>query len=125
MQPGGSGSNHTDGAAQDQARGSDFTPCSAPVMLAVRPEKRFQLMLGPGQLRHCRAGQESGPVTPGDLPEGPQRRCQRARRRLGPRHCAQESPAAALPRRGLRLRLVAEDGGRLMDPVIPHPYVGP
>ena len=125
MQPGGSGSNHTDGAAQDQARGSDFTPCSATVMIAVRTEKLFQIIIGPGQLRHCIAGKESWPVTTGDLPEVPQRRCQRASRSLVPRHCAQESPEAALHRRGLMLLLVAEDVGRLMDPVIPHPYVGP
>jgi hypothetical protein len=94
-------------------------------MIAVWTAKLFQLIIGPGQIRHGRAGKESGLVTPGDLPEVPQRRCPRASRRLVPRHRAQESPEAALHRRGLVLFLVAEDVGRLMDPVIPYPYVGP
>ena len=94
-------------------------------MITIRSEKLSQIIIGPGQLRHCIAGKESWPGTTGDLPEVPQRRCQRASRSLMLRHCAQESPEAALHRRGLMLLLVAEDVGRLMDPVIPHPYVGP
>ena len=52
MQPGGGSSNHTDGAAQDQARGRDFTPGGATVMIAVRAEKLFQIIMGPGEIRH-------------------------------------------------------------------------
>ena len=64
-------------------------------------------------------------MIPGDLPEVPQRRGKRASRSLVPRQRAQESPKAALYRRDLVLLLVAEDVGRLMDPVISHPYVRP
>ena len=94
-------------------------------MIAIRTEKLFQIIIGPGQLRHRIAGKESWPVTTGDLPEVPQRRCKRASRSLVSRHRAQESPEAALHRQGLVLVLITEDVGRLMDPVIPHPYVGP
>ena len=62
--------------------GSDFTPCGATVMIAVRTEKLFQIIIGPGQIRHRIAGKESWPVTTGDLPEVPQRRCKRASRSL-------------------------------------------
>jgi len=125
MQPGSGSSNHTDGTVQAQARGSDFTPCGATVMRAVRAEKLFQIILGPGQLRHRRAGKEAWPVPPGDLPAVLQRRGQRASRSLVSRHRAQESPETPLYRQRLVLLLVAEDVGRLMDSVIPHPYVGP
>ena len=94
-------------------------------MRAVRTEKLFQIIIGPGQIRHPIAGKESGPVTAGDLPEVLQRWCKCASRSLVSCHRAQQPPEAALPRRGLMLLLVAEDVGRLMDPVIPHPYVGP
>jgi hypothetical protein len=94
-------------------------------MIAVCTEKLFQIIIGPGQIRHRITGKESRPVTLGHLPEVPQRRYKRASRSLVPRHRAQESPEAALHRRGLVLLLVAEDVGRLMDPVIPYPYVGP
>jgi hypothetical protein len=70
MQPGGSSSNHTDGAAQDQAGGSHLTPRGAPVMRAIGAEKLFESMIGPGQIRHRSASKEPGPVTAGDLPEG-------------------------------------------------------
>src|SRR5262249_17822327 len=116
MQPGSGSSNHTDGTVQDQARGSYFTPCGATVMIAVRTEKLFQIIIGPGQIRHRIAGEESGPVTPGDLPEVLQRWGQRASRRLVPGHRAQESPEATLHCQRLVLVLVAEDVGRLMDP---------
>ena len=94
-------------------------------MIAIRPEKLFQIIIGPGQIRHRIAGKESWPVTAGDLPEVPQRRCKRASRSLVSRHRAQESPEATLHRQRLALVLVAEDVGRLMDPAIPHTYVGP
>jgi len=94
-------------------------------MRAVRAKKRFQSIIGPGQLRHRIAGQESWPVTPGDLPEVPQRRGQCASRSLGARHRAQESPEAPLHQQRLGLVLVAEDGGGPMDPAIPHTHVGP
>jgi hypothetical protein len=125
MQPGGGGSKHTDRAAQDQARGSYFTPRRATVMIAIRAEKLFQIIIGPGQIRHRIAGEESWPVTPGDLTEVPQRWGKRAGRGLVPRHRAQESPEATLHRQRLALVRVAEDVGRLMDPAIPHPDVGP
>ena len=94
-------------------------------MLAVRAEKLFQIIIGPGQIRHRIAGEESWPVTTGDLPEVPQRWGKRASRSLVSRHRAQESPEAPLHRQRLVLVLVAEDVGRLMDPAIPHPYVRP
>jgi hypothetical protein len=125
MQPGGSGSNHTDGAVQDQARGRYFTPRGAPVMIAVHAEKLFQIIIGPGQIRHRVAGEESWPVTTGDLPEVPQRWGKRASRSLVSRHRAQEAPKATLHYQRLVLVLVAEDVGCLMDPSIPHPYVRP
>ena len=125
MPPGGSGSNHTDCATQDQARGSDFTPRGATVTIAGCAEKLFQIIIGPGQIRHRIAGEESGPVTPGDLTEVPQRWCQRASRSLVSRHRAQESPEATLHCQCLVLILVAEKVGGLMDPAIPHPYVRP
>src|SRR4029450_9341425 len=92
VQAGGGGCNHTDGAAQDQTRGRYFTPRGATVVIAVRAEKLFQIIIGPGQIRHRIAGEESWPVTTGDLTEVPQRRCQRASRSLVSRHRAQESP---------------------------------
>ena len=73
MPPGSGRSNHTDRTVQDQTRGSDFTPCGATVMIAVRAEKLFQIIIGPGQIRHRIAGKESWPVTTGDLPEVHQR----------------------------------------------------
>jgi len=94
-------------------------------MIAVRAEKLFQIIIGPGQIRHRIAGEESWPVTTGDLPEVPQRWGKRASRSLVSRHRAQESPEAPLHRQRLVLVLVAEDVGRLMDPAIPHPYVRP
>ena len=125
MQPGGGSSNHTDGAAQDQARGRDFTPGGATVMIAVRAEKLFQIIIGPGEIRHRIAGKEPWPVTAGDLPEVRQRRCQCPGTSLVSRHRAQESPEALLHCASLALVLVAEDVGRLMDPAIPYSYVGP
>ena len=102
-----------------------FTPRSATVMRAIRAEKLFQIILGPGQIRHRRAGKEPWPVTTGDLTEVPQRRCKRAGRSLVSRHRAQESPEAPLHRQRLALVRVAEDVGDLMDPSIPHTDVGP
>src|SRR5262245_48054329 len=94
-------------------------------MIAIRAEKLFQIIIGPGQIRHRIAGEESWPVTPGDLPEVPQRRCKRAGRSLMSRHRAQESPEATLHGQCCVLVLVAEDVGRLMDPAKPHTDVGP
>jgi hypothetical protein len=94
-------------------------------MIAVRAEKLFQIIIGPGQIRHRIAGEESWPVTTGNLPEVLQCGCQCASRSLVSRHCAQESPEAPLHRQRLMLALVAEDMGCLMDPAIPYPYVGP
>jgi hypothetical protein len=93
-------------------------------MIAVRAEKLFQIIIGPGQIRHRIAGEESWPVTTGDLPEVPQRWCKCASRSLVSRHRAQASPEATLHRQRLVLVLVAEDMGCLMDPAIPRPYVG-
>ena len=119
MQPGSGSGNHTDWTVQDQARGSDFTPCGATLMIAIGAEKLFQIIIGPGQIRHPLAGQEPWPVTPGDCTEVLQRRGQRAGRSLVSRHRAQESPEAPLHRQRLMLVLVAEDMGCLMDPAIP------
>ena len=94
-------------------------------MRAVRTEKLFQSIMGPGQIRHRRAGEESWPGTTGDLTEVPQRWRQCASRRRVSRQRAQESPEAALHRQRLVLVLVAEEVGCLMDPATPHPYVGP
>ena len=94
-------------------------------MRAVRTDKLFQILLGPGQIRYWIAGKASWPVTAGALPEVPQRWGTRASRSLGPRQRAQASPEAALHRRDLVLLLVAEDVGRRMDPVRAHPDVGP
>ena len=94
-------------------------------MIAVRTEKLFQIIIGPGQIRHRIAGKEPWPVTTGDLPEVPQRRCKRAGRSLMSRHRAQESPEATLHRQRFALVLVTKDVGRLMDPAKPHTYVGP
>jgi hypothetical protein len=94
-------------------------------MIAIRPEKLFQIIIGPGETRHRIAGKESWPVTAGDLAEVRQRRCKCPGSSLVSRHRAQESPEALLHRQGLALVLVAEDVGRLMDPVIPYSYVGP
>ena len=106
-------------------KGLAFTPRSATVMIAVRAEKLFQIIIGPRQIRHRIAREESWPVTTGDLPEVPQRWCQCASPSLVSRHCAQESPEAPLHRQRLMLVLVAEDMGCLMNPAIPCPYVGP
>src|SRR5439155_2162051 len=100
-------------------------PRSATVMIAIRAEKLFQIIIGPGQIRHCIAGKESWPVTPGDLTEVHQRWGTRAGRALMARHRAQESPEATLHCQRLALVRVAEDVGRLMDPAIPHTDVGP
>ena len=105
--------------------GSYFTPCGATVMIAIRAEKLFQIIIGPGQIRHRIAGEESRPVTTSDLTEVPQRWGKRASRSLVSRHRAQESPEATLHCQRLVLVLVTEDVGRLMDPVIPHSYVRP
>ena len=94
-------------------------------MRAVRAANLVQIMSGPGQRRHRIAGEEPWPVTTGDRPEVPQRRCKRASRSLVPRHRAQESPEATLHRQRFALVLVTKDVGRLMNPAIPHPYVGP
>src|SRR5947209_16205871 len=94
-------------------------------MITIRPEKLFQIFIGPGQIRHCIAGKESWPVTASNLPKVPQCRCKRTSRSLVSRHRAQESSEAALHRQRLVLVLVIEDVGGLMDPVIPHTYVGP
>src|SRR5215831_2010977 len=94
-------------------------------MIAIRPEKLFEIIIGPREIRHRIAGKESRPVTPGDLPEVCQRWCQRASRGLISRHGAQESPEAPLHGQRLARLLVAEDGGDLMDPAISYPYVGP
>jgi hypothetical protein len=102
-----------------------LTPRSATVMRAIRAEKLCQIILGPGPLRPRLAGKQPWPVTPSDLPAVLQRRCQRAGRSRVARHRAQESPEATLPRQRVALVLVTKDGGRLMDPAIPHPDVGP
>ena len=102
-----------------------MTPHSATVMRAIRAEKLFEIIIGPGQIRHCIAGKESWPVTTSDLLEVPQRRSKRASRSLVSRHRAQEAPEATLHCQRLVLVLVAKDVGRLMDPAIPHPYVRP
>ena len=125
MQPGGSGCNHTDGAAQSQTRGRYFTPRGATVVIAVRAEKLFQIIIGPGQIRHRIAGEESWPVTTGDLTEVPQRWGKCAAGGLRCRVIAPRSPPRRrCTRQRLGLVLVAEDVGCLMDPAIPHPYVG-
>jgi hypothetical protein len=94
-------------------------------MIAIRPEKLFQIIIGSGQIRYRIAGKESWPVTAGDLPEVPQRRGKCPCGGLVSRHRAQESTEATLHRQRLALVLVAKDVGRLMDPAIPHPDVGP
>jgi hypothetical protein len=125
MQPGSSGRNDTKWTIKDQAGRSHFPPCGATLMIAIRPEKLFEIIIGPREIRHRIAGKESGPVTPGDLPEVCQRWCQRAGRGLISRHGAQESPEAPLHGQRRALLLVAEDVGSLMDPAISYPYVGP
>ena len=121
MQPGSSGRHDTKGTMKDQAGRSHFPPCGATLMRAIRPEKLFEIMIGPREIRHRIAGKESGPVTPGDLPEVCQRWGQRAGRGLIARHGAQESPEAPLHGQRLALLLVAEDVGSLMDPAISYP----
>jgi hypothetical protein len=125
MQSCGSCGNHTDGATEDESRGSRFAPCRTPFMIAIRPEKLFQIIISPGQPRHGIAGEEARPVTAGNLPEVHQRRFQCPRGALVSGHRAQESPEATLHRQRLTLVMVAEDMSRLMDPVISCPYVGP
>src|SRR5215831_10296496 len=94
-------------------------------MITIRSEKLFQIIIGPGQIRHCIAGKESGPVTAGNLPEIDQGRGQSPCGSLVARHRAQEAPEATLYGQCLALVLVTEDVGRLMDPAIPHTDVGP
>ena len=94
-------------------------------MIAIRPEKLFQSISGPGEIRHRITGEESWPVTASDLAEVPQRRCKSPCGSLVSRHRAQEAPEATLHRRYLALRLVAEDVAYLMDPAIPSTDVGP
>src|SRR5262245_49147099 len=94
MPPGSGSSKHTDCTVQDQGRGSAFTPCGTTLMIAIRAEKLFRIIIGPGQIRPRIAGEASWPVTTGDLAEVSQRWGQCARRGLVSRHCAQESPEA-------------------------------
>jgi hypothetical protein len=125
MQPGGDGGNHTDGATQDQGRGSGFAPCGTPFMIAIRPEKLFQIIIGPRQIRHRRAGEESWPVTASDLTEVLQCRCECPSGGLVSRHRAQQAPEATLHSQRLALVLVAENVGGPLDPAIAHTHVGP
>src|SRR5262249_30544851 len=94
-------------------------------MIPIRSEKLFQLIIGPGQIWYRIAGKESWPVTAGNLPEVRQRWGQSPCGSLVARHRAQESPKATLYGQGLALVLVTEDVGRLMNPAIPHTYIGP
>src|SRR5262249_36506679 len=89
MPPGGRGRNHAERAAQDDTRRSRFAPCRTPLMVAIRSEKLFQIIICAGQLRHGIAGEESWPVTAGDLPEVHERRFERPRGALVARHRAQ------------------------------------
>jgi hypothetical protein len=82
-----------------------LTPRGAPVMIAIRPEKLFQITIGPGEIKHRIAGKESWPVTAGDLTEVRQRRCKCPGSSLVSRHRAHESPEAPLHRQCLALAL--------------------
>jgi hypothetical protein len=94
-------------------------------MRTIRAAKLFQIILGPGQIRHGRAGKESGPVTPGALPEGHQGRGKRPCGSQVSRHRPQEAPEATRHGQGLALVLIPKDMGRPMDPVRPRTDVGP
>ena len=100
MQPGG-GVAIAQSEPFEPNQGSDFTPRGATVMIGVRAEKLFQIIIGPGQIRHRRAGEESWPVTPGDLPEVPQRWCEGPSRSLMSPHRPQESLEPPLHRQRL------------------------
>ena len=67
MQPGGSDRNHTDRAIEGETWESHFTSHGAPVMIAIRPEKLLQIIIGPGDMRHRKAGKAPWPLTAGDL----------------------------------------------------------
>ena len=94
-------------------------------MITIRAETLFQIIIGPGQIRHGITGKESWPVTAGDLAEVPSRRGKRPCGCLVSGHRAQESTEATLYGQCLALVLVTEDVGRLMDPAKPHPDGGP
>ena len=123
MPPGGRCSNNAERAAQDHTRRSRFAPCRTPLMVAIRSEKLFQIIICAGQLRHGIAGEEAWPVTAGDLPEVHERRFERPRGSLVSRHRAQESSEATLHRQRFTLVGVAEDMRRPIDPVIPCTHV--
>ena len=94
-------------------------------MITIRSEKLFQIIIGPGQIRHGIAGKESGPVTTGDLPEVHQGWGKSPCGSLVSRHRTQESPEATLHGQCLALVLITKDIGRPLDPVIPRTDVGP
>jgi hypothetical protein len=98
VEAGGRCRNATDGAVQDEAWGSHLTPRGTTVMIPLRSEKLFQIIIGARQIRYARARKESGPGTAGDLLEVHQRRGQRPCGRLVSRHRAQESPGGAAAR---------------------------
>ena len=94
-------------------------------MITIRSEKLFQIIIGPGQLRHGIAGKEAWPGTAGDLPEVHQRRSKSPCGSLVSCHRASESSEATLYGQCLALVLITKDLGRPMDPVIPHTDVRP
>src|SRR5262249_57890733 len=94
-------------------------------MITIRSEKLFQIIIGPGQIRHGIAGKESGPVTTGDLPEVHQGRGKSPCGSLVSRHRLQEAPEATLHGQCLALVLITKDMGRPTAPVIPQTDVGP
>lgn len=74
-------------------------------MRAIRPEKLFQIIISPGEIRYRIAGKESWPVTAGDLTEVRQRLCKCPGSSLVSRHRAHESPEVPPHRQCLALAL--------------------